>query len=78
MNPSKTASKLPAHLSTWVTVAFAYVYIAWGGTYMAVHFALESLPPFLLAGCRFFLAGLVLLALLRIFQSKKLSLGLSP
>jgi drug/metabolite transporter (DMT)-like permease len=63
-------AKIPAHLSAWVTLAFAYVYIAWGGTYMALHFALESLPPFVISGSRFVLAGTVLMALLGIFHSK--------
>ncbi len=67
--------KDPANLATWITVAFVYVYIAWGATYMAVHFALESLPPFLLSGCRFTLAGVVLMTLLWIFQREHFHLG---
>lgn len=49
--------------STWVTLAFIYVYFAWGATYIALHFALQSLPPFFLSGSRFLLAGAILLAL---------------
>src|ERR1700690_1994959 len=70
MTPMPPNAKIPAHLSAWVTLAFAYVYIAWGGTYMALHFALESLPPFVISGSRFVLAGTVLMALLGIFHSK--------
>lgn len=44
-----------------VFVAFAAIYLAWGSTYLAIRFALESIPPFLLAGFHFFLAGSVLL-----------------
>jgi drug/metabolite transporter (DMT)-like permease len=75
MTTTPRSIKIPTHLSTWVTLAFLYVYIAWGGTYMAVHFALESLPPFLLAGSRFFLAGGVLMALLWIFHSRNFHWG---
>ena len=64
-----------SHRSTGITLAFLYVYIAWGATYMALHFALESLPPFLIAGSRFFLAGTVLLGLAAIFHRKDFHLG---
>ena len=75
MTTTPHPAKIPAHLSAWVTLAFLYVYIAWGGTYMALHFALESLPPFLIAGSRFLLAGTVLMALLAIFHSKNFHWG---
>ncbi len=45
-----------------VLLAFAIVYVAWGATYLAVRFGLETLPPFLLAGVRFTLAGALMLA----------------
>jgi drug/metabolite transporter (DMT)-like permease len=41
--------------------AFAAVYIVWGSTYLAIRFAVETLPPLLMAGARFFIAGLILL-----------------
>jgi len=45
--------------------AFAAVYLIWGSTYLAIHYAIQTLPPFLMAGARFFLSGLILaLALL--------------
>jgi drug/metabolite transporter (DMT)-like permease len=37
--------------------AFAAVYIIWGSTYLAIRFAIETLPPFLMAGARFLIAG---------------------
>jgi drug/metabolite transporter (DMT)-like permease len=40
--------------------AFAAVYLIWGSTYLAIRFVIETLPPFLSAGLRFFLAGLML------------------
>ena len=43
--------------------AFAAVYIIWGSTYLAIRFALETLPPFLMAGARFLTAGAIVYAL---------------
>jgi drug/metabolite transporter (DMT)-like permease len=40
--------------------AFAAVYIFWGSTYLAIKYAIETLPPFLMAGARFAFAGSVL------------------
>lgn len=41
--------------------AFAAVYILWGSTYLAIKYAIETLPPFLMAGSRFVFAGVVLM-----------------
>ena len=41
--------------------AFAAVYIFWGSTYLAIKYAIETLPPFLMAGARFAYAGSVLI-----------------
>jgi drug/metabolite transporter (DMT)-like permease len=38
------------------------LYIVWGSTYLAIRFAVETIPPFLMASARFLLAGLILLA----------------
>jgi drug/metabolite transporter (DMT)-like permease len=43
-----------------VIAAFAVVYLVWGSTYLAIRYAVETLPPFLMAGSRFVLAGLLL------------------
>lgn len=45
-----------------LVAAFAAVYVLWGSTYVAIKFAVETMPPFLMAGTRFVLAGLVMLA----------------
>lgn len=36
------------------------VYITWGSTYLAIRFAVQSIPPFLMAGTRFLIAGAIL------------------
>lgn len=40
--------------------AFAAVYVLWGSTYLAIRFAIETLPPWLMAGTRFLVAGGIL------------------
>ena len=40
--------------------AFAAIYIIWGSTYLAIKYAVESVPPFLMTGVRFLVAGAVL------------------
>lgn len=37
--------------------AFATVYVIWGSTYLAIRFAIETLPPLLMASARFLMAG---------------------
>lgn len=43
-----------------LAIAFGVIYLVWGSTYLAIRFGVETLPPFLLAGSRFALAGLLL------------------
>ena len=43
--------------------SFAAIYIIWGSTYLFAAFAMDELPPFLMAGSRYGMAGLLLLAL---------------
>jgi drug/metabolite transporter (DMT)-like permease len=43
-----------------LALAFIAVYLIWGSTYLAIRFAIETLPPFLMAGIRFVVAGGIL------------------
>ena len=43
-----------------VIAAFLAVYVIWGSTYLGIKFAIETLPPFLMAGTRFMTAGVIL------------------
>ena len=45
---------------TTVVLAFAAVYVIWGSTYLGIRFALETLPPFLMVGSRYLVAGALL------------------
>lgn len=49
-----------------IAIAMSCVYLIWGGTYLGMKFALESMPPFLMAGARFLLSGSVLYAAARL------------
>ena len=40
--------------------AFLAMYVIWGSTYLAIRFGIESIPPFLMIGGRFFIGGLAL------------------
>jgi drug/metabolite transporter (DMT)-like permease len=46
-----------------VIIAFAALYVIWGSTYLGIRFSIETIPPFLMAGARFVLAGLVMYAI---------------
>ena len=61
---STAASARPASAAA-IAIALASVYILWGSTYLAIRFALESYPPFLLGAIRMALAGAIMYAALR-------------
>ncbi|MBT8395507.1 MAG: EamA family transporter [Gemmatimonadetes bacterium] len=49
--------------SGWkLVLALGAVYFIWGSTYLGIRIAIETLPPFLMAGVRFLVAGALLLA----------------
>jgi drug/metabolite transporter (DMT)-like permease len=58
--PQPDSDKTPPAPRAKVLVAFAIVYVVWGSTYLAIRFAVETLPPFLMGGARFLVAGLAL------------------
>lgn len=50
----------PAPGKFLVIAAFAAVYLIWGSTYLGILLAIQSMPPLLMAGVRFFLAGVIM------------------
>ncbi|MCT4615376.1 MAG: EamA family transporter [Marinifilaceae bacterium] len=58
-------------LNLKIVLALLALYIGWGSTYMAISVALEYFPPFMLAGIRFFVAGLIFLVY-TLFQPVKI------
>jgi drug/metabolite transporter (DMT)-like permease len=58
-----TANERP---STWkLLLAFAIIYFVWGSTFLAIRVGVREVPPFLLAGIRFLIAGAVLYGWMR-------------
>jgi drug/metabolite transporter (DMT)-like permease len=60
MREGTETNKAVKHISITLIAAFAAVYIFWGSTYLAIKYAIETLPPFLMAGSRFIFAGSLL------------------
>lgn len=63
MNTPVSSATRPGGLA--VALALAAVYILWGSTYLAIRFALEGYPPFLLGAIRMALAGTLMYVVLR-------------
>jgi drug/metabolite transporter (DMT)-like permease len=59
MTPSTTRSRTYA---IQIGLAFAATYIVWGSTYLAIRYAVETIPPLVTAGIRHTIAGSVMLA----------------
>ncbi len=45
-----------------IFISFLSIYFIWGTTYLAIRIGLEDLPAFMMAGIRFFIAGILLIA----------------
>lgn len=60
VNPSSTSPSRAA-----LILAFAAIYLIWGSTYLGIRVAIETMPPLLMGGTRFIIAGAVLFAWLR-------------
>ena len=45
-----------------ILAAFASIYIIWGSTYLAIRYAVQTIPPFLMGGLRFVISGALLYA----------------
>jgi len=45
-----------------LTLAFAAIYLVWGSTYLAIRYAVETIPPLVAAGVRHTIAGGILMA----------------
>ena len=48
-----------------ILFAFAALYLIWGSTYLFIRLAIDSIPPFLMAGSRYLTAGFLMYALAR-------------
>lgn len=58
------------HSRMQLLLAFAAIYFVWGSTFLAIRFAVESLPPLLMMGTRHLAAGVLLFVWLRMRGEK--------
>src|SRR5512141_593658 len=49
-------------MKTKLWTALIAVYIVWGSTYLAIRYAVETIPPFFMVGSRFLVSGVLLYA----------------
>ena len=57
-----TATRNARSESLKIALAFVAIYLVWGSTYLAIRYAVETIPPLVAAGIRHTIAGGVLLA----------------
>lgn len=61
-------TETPRASTVRLALAWAAVYLIWGSTYLGIRLAIASIPPFLMAGSRHLLAGLILYGWSRLRQ----------
>lgn len=74
-NQAIIKTNYPNRNTILMIAAFAAVYLIWGSTYLAMKYAIETLPSFLMAGTRFLVAGSILFIWARLspdYQKPKL------
>jgi drug/metabolite transporter (DMT)-like permease len=62
-NPVNSTKATPSPSRLWIVLAFFVIYVVWGTTYLAIRYAVETIPPLVTAGVRHSVAGLILLAI---------------
>jgi drug/metabolite transporter (DMT)-like permease len=60
--PGPVAAARPRLNRATVILAFLSIYLIWGSTYLAIRYAVETIPPLYTAGLRHLMAGSILLA----------------
>src|SRR5580700_3751338 len=61
-NPDQSATGRDRADSIKLALAFAAIYLVWGSTYLAIRYAVETIPPLVTAGIRYAIAGTILFA----------------
>lgn len=59
----------PQNALPWI--ALIAVYLLWGSTYLGIRVAVATIPPYLMTGCRYVVAGALLFALQWLFAREK-------
>ncbi len=62
-----------ASLRLKIALAFGAIYLIWGSTFLATRYAVTTIPPFLVSGTRFFVAGCALFAFARVRNRERLT-----
>jgi len=65
-NPSTRASAHDRGYAIKLALAFVAIYVIWGSTYLAIRYAVETIPPLVTAGIRHAVAGGIMLAWARL------------
>lgn len=55
-----TESRLKPASRAQIIAAFASIYLIWGSTYLAIRYAVQTIPPFIMGGLRFVVSGALL------------------
>ena len=63
--PDNTVQTNKKHVIT-IILAFAAIYTIWGTTYLGIRIAVETIPPFFMAGARFLFSGMLIFIILRL------------
>src|SRR5271165_6236357 len=61
-NPRQPAGSPDRAYAIKLALAFAAIYLVWGSTYLAIRYAIETIPPLVTAGIRHSIAGTILFA----------------
>ncbi len=61
-SPRQSTTEHSRAYSVQLALAFAAIYLVWGSTYLAIRYAVETIPPLVAAGIRHSVAGGILLA----------------
>jgi drug/metabolite transporter (DMT)-like permease len=59
--PRKPANSADRGLAIKMALAFVAIYVIWGSTYLAIRYAVETIPPLVAAGIRHSIAGGIML-----------------
>jgi drug/metabolite transporter (DMT)-like permease len=69
-----TSAQRAPRLTVAELLAFAAIYLLWGGTFLAIRVAVLEIPPLFTAGLRFFIAGALLYGVMRLGGNSRPSL----
>src|SRR5260221_1444902 len=58
--PAAASAARPNASRTLVVLSFLAIYLVWGSTYLAIRYAVETIPPLYTAGMRHLVAGTIL------------------